>query len=57
MPGYADKAMETAGLSSPVTAAKRYDRFRDRIMFPIHDGGGRVIGSRRPRARQGGRRI
>jgi DNA primase len=44
MPGYADKAMETAGLVITGDGGKRYDRFRDRIMFPIHDGGGRVIG-------------
>lgn len=44
MPGYADKAMETAGLVISGEGGKRYDRFRDRIMFPIHDGGGRVIG-------------
>ena len=43
MPGYADKAMETAGLVITGDGGKRYDRFRDRIMFPIHDGGGRVI--------------
>ncbi len=44
MPEYADKAMETAGLVITGDGGKRYDRFRDRIMFPIHDGGGRVIG-------------
>ena len=44
MPGYADKGMETAGLVITGDGGKRYDRFRDRIMFPIHDGGGRVIG-------------
>lgn len=44
MAGYADKAMETAGLVITGDGGKRYDRFRDRIMFPIHDGGGRVIG-------------
>ncbi|HEY2862477.1 MAG TPA: DNA primase [Casimicrobiaceae bacterium] len=44
MPGYADKAMETAGLVISGESGKRYDRFRDRIMFPIHDGSGRVIG-------------
>jgi DNA primase len=44
MPGYASKAMETAGLVITGDGGKRYDRFRDRIMFPIHDGGGRVIG-------------
>ncbi|HKW80219.1 MAG TPA: DNA primase, partial [Casimicrobiaceae bacterium] len=44
LPGYADKAMETAGLVIGGDGGKRYDRFRDRIMFPIHDGGGRVIG-------------
>jgi DNA primase len=44
MPGYADKALETAGLVITGDGGKRYDRFRDRIMFPIHDGGGRVIG-------------
>jgi DNA primase len=44
MPAYGDKAMETAGLVITGDGGKRYDRFRDRIMFPIHDGGGRVIG-------------
>ncbi len=44
LPEYADKAMETAGLVITGEAGKRYDRFRDRIMFPIHDGSGRVIG-------------
>ena len=41
---YQDKALETAGLVITGDGGKRYDRFRDRIMFPIHDGGGRVIG-------------
>ena len=44
MPGYVDKAMESAGLVITGDGGKRYDRFRDRIMFPIHDGSGRVIG-------------
>ncbi|MGH8713760.1 MAG: DNA primase [Casimicrobiaceae bacterium] len=44
LPGYAGKAMETAGLVVSGDGGKRYDRFRDRIMFPIHDGSGRVIG-------------
>jgi DNA primase len=41
---YQDKAIETAGLVITGEAGKRYDRFRDRIMFPIHDTRGRVIG-------------
>ncbi len=41
---YQEKALETAGLVTTGDAGKRYDRFRDRIMFPIHDGSGRVIG-------------
>ena len=41
---YDDAALETAGLVITGEGGKRYDRFRDRIMFPIHDGGGRVIG-------------
>jgi DNA primase len=41
---YQDKALETAGLVVAGESGKRYDRFRDRIMFPIHDGSGRVIG-------------
>jgi DNA primase len=43
-PNYADKALETAGLVIAGEAGKRYDRFRRRIMFPIHDASGRVIG-------------
>ena len=41
---YADKAMETAGLVITGEGGKRYDRFRDRIMFPITDAQGRIIG-------------
>ena len=42
-PNYDDTALETTGL---VIAGdgKRYDRFRDRVMFPIHDTRGQVIG-------------
>ncbi len=43
-PDYADTALETAGLVIVGDAGKRYDRFRDRIMFPIHDTRGQVIG-------------
>ncbi|HVO89041.1 MAG TPA: DNA primase [Casimicrobiaceae bacterium] len=41
---YDDRALEAAGLVISGDAGKRYDRFRDRIMFPIHDSRGRVIG-------------
>src|SRR4051812_25011406 len=41
---YADKGLETAGLVIAADGGKRYDRFRDRIMFPIHDQSGRVLG-------------
>src|SRR5450755_3039617 len=43
-PDYQNKVLETSGLVIAGDAGKRYDRFRDRIMFPIHDAGGRVIG-------------
>jgi DNA primase len=43
-PDYQNKVLESAGLVIAGDAGKRYDRFRDRIMFPIHDGSGRVIG-------------
>ena len=43
-PDYQSKALETAGLVIAGESGKRYDRFRDRIMFPIHDSSGRVIG-------------
>ena len=41
---YDDPELETAGLVLAGDAGKRYDRFRDRIMFPIHDSRGQVIG-------------
>jgi DNA primase len=41
---YGDASLEQAGLVIRGEGDKRYDRFRDRIMFPIHDGRGRVIG-------------
>jgi len=43
-PEYGDPALEAAGLVIKGDAGKRYDRFRDRIMFPIHDARGRVVG-------------
>jgi len=44
VPDYADARLEQAGLVVSGEGGKRYDRFRDRIMFPIHDSRGRVIG-------------
>ncbi len=41
---YDDPELETAGLVAAGDGGKRYDRFRDRIMFPIHDSRGQVIG-------------
>jgi len=41
---YDDAALEHAGLVVTGDGGKRYDRFRDRVMFPIHDTRGRVIG-------------
>jgi DNA primase len=43
-PKYDDPALEAAGLVIKGDGDKRYDRFRDRVMFPIHDSRGRVIG-------------
>ena len=41
---YQSKALETEGLVIAGEGGKRYDRFRGRIMFPIHDSRGQVIG-------------
>ncbi|MBS3916692.1 MAG: DNA primase [Sulfuritalea sp.] len=41
---YSDKALVECGLVIEGDAGKRYDRFRERIMFPILDGRGNVIG-------------
>ena len=41
---YGDVALETAGLVIVGDGGRRYDRFRDRIMFPITDAQGRMIG-------------
>ena len=43
-PRYDDPALDAAGLVVKGDGGKRYDRFRDRIMFPIHDVRGRVVG-------------
>ena len=43
-PDYGDAALVEAGLVINGDGGKRYDRFRDRVMFPIHDSRGRVIG-------------
>jgi DNA primase len=43
-PDYQDAGLETAGLVVKGEGNKRYDRFRDRIMFPIHDSRGRIVG-------------
>ena len=41
---YDNEMLETIGLTVKNEQGKRYDRFRDRIMFPIHDQKGQVIG-------------
>jgi len=43
-PDYAAKALGEAGLVIENDEGRRYDRFRDRIMFPILDTRGNVIG-------------
>lgn len=43
-PDYQAKALVECGLVIEGDSSKRYDRFRDRIMFPIQDARGNVIG-------------
>ncbi|MCB1916970.1 MAG: DNA primase [Rhodocyclaceae bacterium] len=43
-PDYQDPRLLEAGLVIENEQGRRYDRFRDRIMFPIHDPRGNVIG-------------
>jgi DNA primase len=43
-PRYDAPELDAAGLVINGDGGKRYDRFRDRVMFPIHDSRGRVIG-------------
>jgi DNA primase len=43
-PAYEDKALVEAGLVIEGEEGKRYDRFRDRVMFPIFSARGTVIG-------------
>ena len=40
----AQKSLVTAGMLIENDNGRRYDRFRGRVMFPIHDRRGRVIG-------------
>lgn len=43
-PDYADKRLSAAGLVKQNDEGRRYDVFRDRIMFPIVDVRGHIIG-------------
>lgn len=43
LPDYQAKHLAEAGLVIDNDQGKRYDRFRHRIMFPIHDRRGRII--------------
>ncbi len=43
-PDYEAKALVAAGLVVEGEEGKRYDRFRDRIMFPIVDARGHIVG-------------
>ena len=49
-PTFSATTLQQTGLSVPRTGGGAYDRFRDRLMFPIPDGRGRTIGF-------GGRRL
>jgi DNA primase len=55
-PAYTDKALKEAGLVIDGEGGRRYDRFRDRVMFPILNQrgsviafGGRVLGEGEPK--------
>ena len=41
--GYKAEYLETAGLSKVNEAGRRYDMFRNRVIFPIHNLSGRVV--------------
>lgn len=41
---FTDQEIEKAGLAIPKQGSGYYDRFRSRIMFPLMDGRGRVVG-------------
>jgi DNA primase len=41
---YQAEVLKTSGLVVENEQGRRYDRFRDRIMFPIHDQKGQIIG-------------
>jgi DNA primase len=43
-PGYDDKSLVECGLTIVNEEGRRYDRFRDRVMFPILNARGAVIG-------------
>ncbi|TAM89238.1 MAG: DNA primase [Candidimonas sp.] len=43
-PNYEDPVLVESGLVIESDDGRRYDRFRERIMFPIHDGRGGLIG-------------
>lgn len=42
--GYKEEILEKAGLITIKDKTKRYDRFRGRVMFPLQDITGRVVG-------------
>jgi DNA primase len=42
--GHSEEALLDAGLSGRNDSGKLYDRFRGRLMFPIHNTTGRIIG-------------
>ena len=41
---YKNECLKVVGLVKENEQGRRYDRFRDRIMFPIHDQKGQIIG-------------
>ncbi|HCQ31719.1 TPA: DNA primase [Candidatus Collierbacteria bacterium] len=42
--GYSEEILEKAGLVSKRNGGGYYDKFRGRIMFPLQDSGGKVVG-------------